>query len=281
MRHRFSLAPVAVALFIVIVGCDFINTPTKMGQGQLYSSGDGRYDPYFDTVHKEQLVAANWGDDSKTARKPIVTALNLHPHTSNGSIIAATRDKKGDPAVGRAVDETTVAELEFSRRLNVASARLDELDKKGDDLKRQASDDKKNAGAEKADEKKMAHKDEVRREMSAAVDAVNSMADDAHKYAKEADELAAKLKLTWSDGKDDGTTPTAAPPPPPSATTTPPPPPEKKKPEPVAKKPAQAPIAAKKPSTKTPDPPEEKKPSDLPPPKPPPVQKPPDEVFNP
>ena len=79
-------------------GCDFINTPTKMGQGQLYTSGDGRYDPYFDTVHREQVAAANWGEESRAARKPIVTVLNLKPGVSNGSILAATREKKGDPA---------------------------------------------------------------------------------------------------------------------------------------------------------------------------------------
>ncbi len=281
-------------------GCDFINTPTKMGQGQLYTSGDGRYDPYFDTVHREQVAAANWGEESRAARKPIVTVLNLKPGVSNGSILAATREKKGDPAVGRAVDETTSAELELARRLNVAAARLEELEKKGEDLKRQAADDKKNAGVAKADETKMKHKDEVRREMSAAVDAVDSMASDAHKYAKEAEELASKLKLVWSDGKDDGTSADKR---------------DdkddkkkddkdkddkkkddkdkddkkkddKKKPEPVAKKPAakpaggeSPPVATKKPATKPSE--TEKPPSEPPPAKPQPTQKPPDEVFNP
>ena len=45
-------------------------------------------------------------------------------------------------------------------------------------------------------------KDEVKREMSAAVDAVESMASDARKGAKEAEELVAKLKAIW--GADDG-----------------------------------------------------------------------------
>jgi hypothetical protein len=304
MKARLS---VGLALFALLgtsvpalTGCDFINTPTKVANGQLYESGDAKYDPYFSTVHQEQVAAASWPDQSKAARKPIVTALDLRPGASNSTILASTRDKKGDPAVGRAVDETIAGERDFSKHLVQSAEKLEELKKQGEELKKQAAEDRKNLAADKADEKKVAKKDEVKHEMSAAVDAVESMVRDARKASKEADDLVSKLKGAWTGRDDDG------------------PPPDVKKEEkkddkkeekeekkddkkkpgpPVAKKPAvkpEAPPAAKKPAkpepTEKPEPaPVAKKPPkpepaekpDKPEPKPAPAQKPPDEVFNP
>ncbi|MBX3223425.1 MAG: hypothetical protein KF795_23130 [Labilithrix sp.] len=273
MRLRRTATATAIALGVAcatLVGCDLILTPTKVADGQLYQSGDGRYDAYFAAVHHEQKAAANWPDESKAARKPIVTALDLRPGTSNATILAATRSKQGDATLGAAVEQTTAAELDFARRLTATAAKLDDMQKRGEDLKKQTVEDKKNLGVDKADEKKAAKKDEVKREMSAAVDAVESMARDARKGAKEADDLATKLKAAWTgreederppvkieDKKDDK---------------------EEKKPEPVAKK-AAPPAPPKKPKAATP--PEEKKPAEDKPAKPPPAQKPPDEVFNP
>ena len=245
-------------------GCDFVNTRTKMGTGQLYQSGDGRYDPYFAQVHQDQLSAANWPEESKNARKPIITALSIRPGAGNTTILSATREKKGDASVGKAVDETVSAERELARKLNAAANSLEELKKRGEDLRKQAIEDKRNLGADKADEAKVAKKDEVKNELSAAVDAVDSMLSDARKGAREADELARKLRGAFKgtddeekdddkkddrrdekkdDKKDD-----------------------KKKPEPVAKKPTP------KVDKPAPPPAEDK-------PKPQPKQ--PDEVFNP
>jgi hypothetical protein len=275
MRLRRTTVAITIALGVAcsaLGGCDLILAPTKVANGELYQSGDGRYDAYFATVHQEQVAAANWPDESKAARKPIVGALDLRPGASNGTILAATRAKKGDASLGSAVEQTTAAELELARRLTAAAAKLDDLQKRGEDLKKQTAEDKRNLGVDKADEKKAAKKDEVKREMAAAVDAVESMASDARKGAKEAEELAAKLKAAWTgkdederapakvDKKDD----------------------EKKKPEPVAKKAhprSDGPAAAKKPKAETST--EEKKAPEEKPAKPQPSQKPPDEVFNP
>jgi hypothetical protein len=286
--RRELLKLFALAL-LFMTACELL-TPTKVANGQLYTSGDGRYDPYFETVHQEQVAAANWPDESKAARKPIITALGLGSHPSNSTITSALRDKKGDPNVGHAVDETSAAELDLARRLNVAAARLDELQKKGEDLKKQTIEDRKNLGVEKVDEKKVDKKDEVKREMAAAVDAVGSMADDARKGAKEAEELAAKLQAIWSDGKDEKPRvdekkePVAAKEP---AAKDPPAPKDekkedaKKKPQPVAKKPASEPVAKKPPKPEAHGGEDEKKEAPPPLPKPPPAQKASDEVFNP
>ena len=106
MRLRKTAAAMAIAVGVAcsaLTGCDFILTPTKVANGERYQSGDGRYDAYFAAVHQEQVASANWPDDSKAARKPIVTALDLRPGASNGTILAATRGKKGEGSLGSAV----------------------------------------------------------------------------------------------------------------------------------------------------------------------------------
>jgi hypothetical protein len=266
MRLRRTTVALGIAFGVacsVLGGCDVFVGNTKVASGQLYQSGDGRYDAYFAEVHHEQVAAASWPDESKAARKPIVTALNLRPGTSNSTILAATRDKKGDSSLGPAVEQTTAAELDLARRLTAAAAKLDDMLKHGEELKKQSVEDKKNLGVDKTDEKKVAKKDEVKREMSAAVDAIESIAKDARKGAKEAEELATKLKAAWTGKEEDER----------EASKTDEKKDEKKKPEPVAKK------AQPKPEghggTKKP------KPEGAPEEKPQPTTKPPDEVFNP
>ena len=280
MTLRKATLAIAVALGVActaLAGCDLILTPTKTADGQLYQSGDGKYDPYFAQVHQEQVAAANWSDEAKASRKAIVTALDLRPGASNSVILSATRDKKGEPSLGSAVEQTTTSEIERARRLSATAAKLDDLQKRGEELKKQTIEERKNLAADKADEKKVAKKDELKREMAAAVDVVESLANDARKGAKEAEELASKLRAAWSgkaederpparneekrDEKRDETKEEKKE--------------EKKRPEPVAKKaPKSDPPAAKKPAAPKPEP--EDKPA-----KPPPAQKPPDEVFNP
>lgn len=259
MRLRVLVLALALGASVpALSGCDFVNTPTKVGNGQLYQSGDGRYDPWFVQVHQEQVAAASWPDESKAARKPIVTALDLRPGASNSTILSATREKKGDPGVGRAVDQTVAAERELARKLNAHQPRLERLLERGEELKKQAVEERRNMGADKADEKKVAKKEEIKREIGAGVDALDTMLTDAKRGAKEADELARKLRAAWT-GKDEDEEPPRE---------------EKKddrdeKKEPVAKRPAPKP--APKPAEKAAD---EK-------PAPKPAQKPPDEVFNP
>lgn len=264
---------VLVAVFATFVlaptfgtGCDLVNTPTKVGNGQLYTSGDGKYDPYFNQVHQEQLAAATWSDDSKSARKPIITALNLRPGASNSTIFSATREKRGEASLTGAIDETTSAERALAKKLATEAARLEELYKRGEELKKQVAEERRNLAADKADEQKVKSKDELKHEMSAAVDAVGTMLSDAQHGAKEADELARKLRGKWS-GKEDEEAPPADPP-------------KEEKPaeKPVAK-PAAVKKAAPKPAPKVvADKPVEEKAAPKPKPQP---QKPADEVFNP
>lgn len=215
MRLRKMTATLAIAMSVAgsaLAGCDVMLTPTKVADGQLYRSGDSRYDAYFAAIHQEQEAASRWLDDARAARKPIVTALELRPGASNGTILAATRGKEGDASLSEAVEQTTAAERARARRLRAAATKLDKLWRRGTELKKQTFEDRKNLGAAKADAKKLEAKDEVKREMSAAVDAASSMANNARKAAKEAEELAMKLKAAWTGRREDERSKPATPP---------------------------------------------------------------------
>lgn len=256
MKRTFVILTLAAALAVPLAGCSFFLGETKTSQGQLYQSGDTRYDPYFDTVHREQVAAASWEDHAKEARKPIITALNLRPGASNSTILTATREvKSGAAALGLPIEQTTAAEGERARKLNAEVKRLEELKEQGEQLRKQAATDKENMGAQKADDKAVAKKDEIKRELAACVSALEKMISDARHGAREADELATKLHPAWTRQGDD----------------------DKPKAEDKPKKP-------EKETTKKPDP--KPKPAAKPtdpgaPAKPAPAQKPPDEVFNP
>jgi hypothetical protein len=267
MKMKRSFFAALLISTLVVTACDLQNTPTKVGSGQLYQSGDGRYDAYFTTVHQEQVAAGNWPDESKAARRPIVTALDLKPGASNGTIASAAREKKGDAAVARAADESIALERERAKKLNAIVPRLEELEKKGEELRKQAVDDRRNMAADKADEAKVAKKEEVKREISAALDAVSNMLTDAKRGAREAEDLAAKLHETFPNGS-------------PRAEATKeekPEKPEKEEKKEPPKKPAKKPSSgeAKK------QPPPKAEPAEPPPKKEPPPPKPSEEVFTP
>lgn len=262
MRLREMVVALALGVSVpALPACDFVNTPTKVGNGQLYQSGDGRYDPWFAQVHQEQVAAASWPDESKAARKPIITALNLRPGASNSTILSATRERRGDQSLGRAIDQTVAAERELARKLNAQRPRLERLLERGEELRKQAVEERRNMGAQKADETQVAKKEELKREVAAGVDALEDMLTDAKRGAEEAEELARKLRPAWTGKAEDEE-----------------PPREDKreekkeerdeKKEPVAKRPA--PKAATTPADEKPAP----KPAK-------PAQRQPDEVFNP
>jgi hypothetical protein len=185
-----------------LLACEVLQ-PTKMGHGQTYESGDGKYDPYFASVHQEQKSAGGWPEEANTSRKSIVSALALKPDASNSRILREVRTKQGDSSLASAIEQTTTSETARARRLQGEAVRLDEVRRKGEDLKRQATAERENLGADKADREKRDKKDEVKREVSAAVDSVKNMAIDARNGARDAAELASKLKAAWTGKAED------------------------------------------------------------------------------
>jgi hypothetical protein len=246
--------------------CALFRGHSKVAQGQLYQSGDGNYDPYFQSVHQQQTAAAAWPDEKKAARKPLVTALAAKPTASDESLVRETRSRakegKLDGAINAAIEETKRAETDRAARLEAASRKLEQLAKEGHQLEDEAKKEYENRGAEKADEKKSEKKRELRHELSAAVDVVESLAKDAKSDAEDAEEFVADLAV--AQGKAPPKEPKEKP-----SDTSPAPP---RKPEPAA------PAASTKRRPAKPRPPE---PPSEKPEKPAKPAKPPDEVFNP
>lgn len=238
-----------------------LGKPTKTAAGQLYESGDAKYDAYFKKVHEEQVAAGNWTDDSKAARKPITTALSLPPTASNSTILSSAKNKKDDSSVHGAAEETAGASFAFAKKQSTNAERLDKLAAEGAELKKQAIEERRNMAADKADPEKVEKKEELKREIAAAVDAAANLRDDAKKGAKEADDLAKALQKELGVVGD-------MPPKKEEAAVA-----KKDEPPPPAKKPA-----AKKPAAKAAAPAGG---DDKPAPKPAATQKPADEVFNP
>lgn len=203
MRLRGIALSLCIACAVpTLAGCEVLQ-PTKTAKGQLYQAGDSRYDPYFSSVHEEQLAAASWKDEAKHSRRPIVSALSLPADAANWRILNSTRDKKNAPSLGGAVEQTTSSEIQRAHHLTSIATRLDELQRRGSELKSQVVTERSNLGADKADPAKVAKKDEVKRELSAAVSAIDSLASDARKGAKEAADLASKLKAAWTGRSED------------------------------------------------------------------------------
>lgn len=268
---------------LALAACEGIGIggrPSKMSSGELYQSGEDKYDPYLKKVHDEQVAAAEWAEQSKGARKPITRALNLPPNASNSTIIDAAKSNKADGAVRSAAEETAALERAFIEKQKVDADRLEKLAADGAELKKQATEDRRNMGADKADPEKVEKKEEIKREVSAAAEIAANLRDDAKKGALEGEKLIEGLKKELGivgDGtgvvkKDD----------PPKKDEASPKKEDGKKPadakKPDAKKPESKPASKKPAADKPADKPAEEKPA----PAKKPVEKPSEnEVFNP
>src|SRR5262249_33039248 len=92
-----TLTRLCTIVFVALVGaaatvaCDIQSS--KVAQGQLYLSGEERYDAYFKDVHAIQVWAAQWPDDKKATRRPLLNTLDLTPDAPDVTIIQATHEK--------------------------------------------------------------------------------------------------------------------------------------------------------------------------------------------
>ena len=265
MRRVFSAVTLALAL-AASPACDLFLGNSKIEHGELYQSGDPRYDRFFAEVHDKQVAAESWDDDKKSSRAPLVKALGLTETAGQSRILNVLKTKK-DEVAGPAA-QTANAEAARSRKLAKAADALEALSKKGAELKEEAAEDKKNMGAEKADDKKVKERDTVRREVAGATRVCTKLASRARSEAKEADELVEAIKQAVPGVSVSGGG---------AETPAPSPPDDASKPKPAAKpKPAGKPKpATPKPATPKPDAPKPDAPKpDAP--KPPPA-----EVFDP
>ncbi len=192
LRKRRERSAIALCILLACTfppACETFFGSTKVGQGQLYTSGDAGYDSYFEAVHKKQVAAAAWPDERREARKALVEPLGVTPTASPTTIVNAARERSGRADVKPAVEETTRREDERSMALRTVADEIDELAKKGEELKRQADNDYKNMGADKADEKKVARAREIQRELGASIDVLRSLARDARADARDSEDM--------------------------------------------------------------------------------------------
>lgn len=207
---RFAV-PAVGALAVGVVGCEAAFGPSKVAKGEKYEAGDARFDGFFDAVHKEQLAAAEWKDDRTNARKTLLILAGVTSTASDDVLVKATRERakglggegahldlpqakvilapgaKDDPQLLAAVTETTRRELDRARKLTLAIEKLEPLEKQGEELHREAAEDVKNAGVDKADEKKMERKREIKRELGAAVSVLADLEKDAKRQVHDAE----------------------------------------------------------------------------------------------
>jgi hypothetical protein len=230
-RAKLALVALLVLGAPSIAGCEGVFGPSKMAHGEVYTSGDSRYDGFFEAVHKEHEAAKSWPDEKTEARKGLVTLTGVREGSGDRTIVNAVRERakgagggarlevvqakvvlasgaKEDAPLFAAIEETAQREIDRARRLAAAAERLETLEKQGKELAKQADEDRKNAGVDKADEKKMEHHRELRRELGGAIDFASDLANDARKGIADGerflDDLDAALQLKEHVARPDG-----------------------------------------------------------------------------
>jgi hypothetical protein len=149
-----------VALAAGTNACEMQNG--KVAQGQLYLSGEQRFDAYFRDVHGIQVWAAQWPDDKKATRRPLMSILDLTPDAADVTIVQATHEKvafllkdggtakletfvdeahvtttgpaHADPSLFHSIEDTANGELQRAKKLNAMLPKIDELSKLGQSL---------------------------------------------------------------------------------------------------------------------------------------------------
>jgi len=286
------LLPAVAAL----AACSLLAGPSRVREGALYRSGEPQYDAYFKDVHEVQLVAANWADEKKASRKPLVDALELTQDAADSTIaqllhekveaaqsslgtakleivgddahfVTGTGSRGSIDALATALETTAKSELARAHKLKDLPSRIDALLKTGHELEPHAKEDFAKVGGQKPYE--------VKAELGASFDVLGSIEANAKREVRGAEAFVADLQRAVAIGAappavDAGAPPSAKPPPPkpPPVNTGAPPKPPSPKPPPVAV---------------TPPPPKPPADNPPPPPKPPPAPKPTStgEVFNP
>jgi hypothetical protein len=288
---------------LLVAACDILEANTHVRHGELYKSGQQKYDDYFAQVHEIQVAASGIEDDARAARKPLVTALKLTMDSADETITSVTHDRVGGAAqaaygggssldvqgseahflsangargdadaqgLASSVEQTARAELALAQKLGELPAKIEALRSTGKDLEPHVREDFAKDGPPKVSE--------VRQEMVSSLDALDDAQRDVSHQVKASQELVAKLQVACAVGNppSSGSFPTetaaadaGAPPPEDAAPAAAPPPP---RPPPPARP---APVYTPPPSHPAPA---------APPPQPPPAQPAPTstgEVFNP
>ena len=277
--------------------CNLLGGPSRVRNGELFETGEVRYDAYFKEVHDLQVSSAGWVDERKASRRPLVDTLKLTPEAADVSIVQAAHERingvardvgptkleiAGDEAhltaVGaskvddptrelfKAIEATARAELLRGRALRLLPPKVDELTKNGRALEPHVREEFAKHGGRAATD--------VQDELAASYEVLGSVSRDSRNGAREAEDFVADLQRAVATDPGD------------SNDKPPPPVPRAQKPKPASAGPSSpAPPTPRPDQPKPPKPPSEPRAAEPKPPPPKPAAKPkpaaaPDE-FNP
>ncbi len=214
MNVRRSLAGLVVlgALLAATPGCELQGA--KVAQGQLYLSGEARFDAYFRDVHALQVTAAGWVDEKKRTRRPLLGVLSLTPDAGDVTIVQATHDRlvsytaegggtklqvtpdearvmvlpgtKGDPTFFRALEDTVRFEIDRDRKLAQALSQIEQLTKVGRSLEPHVHETFLHGTPGKVTE--------VKGELSSSLDVLAALVGKARSTSRESEDFIADLQ---------------------------------------------------------------------------------------
>jgi hypothetical protein len=222
--------------------CNLLGGPSKVRNGELFETGEVRYDAYFKEVHDLQVSSAGWVDDRKASRRPLVDTLKLTPEAADVSIVQAAHERingvardvgptkleiVGDEAhltaVGaskvddptrelfKAIEATARAELLRGKSLRTLPPKVDELTKNGRALEPHVREEfAKHGGRVGTD---------VQDELAASYEVLGAVSRDSRNGAREAEDFVADLQRAVAT--DPGESNDKPPPPIPRTTHTP------------------------------------------------------------
>jgi hypothetical protein len=204
-------------LFLAVGACTVLGSPSRVRAGQLYAVGSARYDAYFVDVHAQQVAAASWQTERKSARKPLLDALKLQTDADDAIIEQSTKDRlstgglrldvqgtdvkiveaaakhENPQEVLAAVEVAAHAEIERVKKLSDMPAKLAQLTKTGQDLENHIAEDFAGAGQKPF---------EVQEELHASYDVLADLASTAAREKKDGEQFVAELGRAVSAGSE-------------------------------------------------------------------------------
>jgi hypothetical protein len=215
--RRAALRGVVAATF---TSCALFVPQSRVKSGQLYRTGDAKYDAYFSDVHDVQIDAATWLEERRAARKQLIDALTLTNDADDSVIAQLAHEQVGaaEPGLGaakldvgtgdahfeasgpyasadnviRALESTARAELGRARKLEALPAKIDDLEKRGHDLEPHVQDDFASVGGQKPFA--------VKQELGASLDVLDALETRAKHEARAAASFVSDLQRAVAYG---------------------------------------------------------------------------------
>ncbi len=213
--RQFLLATVLGAS-LALSGCSLFSSKAHVKNGELFETGNARYDAYFRQVHELQTSAGTWNDERRASCKSLGEALKVPSDAAdvtliqmtyeqmlnhkevgatrldvlgeNVSLVAAYPGKATEPArtLFRAIERCAHSELLRAKTLKQVPTHADELAHSGSELEPHIREDfAKEGGRVPTD---------VRNELRASLEILGSFGKRAQLSAREAEDFVFDLQ---------------------------------------------------------------------------------------